>query len=259
MDQRTPASKTKGIIWLLTALLAGGAAALGLPFVARHVPWPMEQRLASMMNGSPELKACDLDRHLEAAALLEKVIRRVYPLYPSDREFPVSVTLIRGDSVNAFAFLGGRIYVYEGLLKQAESAEELAGILAHEIEHVKRRHIMQGVFVRLLTVQAAKAVLTGHGSMDPRLAGMLLNMRFSREQEGEADEGGLKRLHDARIDVSGFQRFFERAENQSSLPTILSDHPANEARAGLIKKYRTGPSVPIMSRAEWALVKKICE
>jgi len=259
MERSNPLSKAKGLIWTLTALLAGGAAALGLPFVARHVPWSLEQRLASMLNGSPEIKSCDLDRHREGAALLEKVIRRVYPLYPSDREFPAKVTIIRGDTVNAFAFLGGRIYVYEGLLKQTESAEELAGILAHEIEHVRRRHIMQGVFVRLLTVQAARAVFTGQGSMDPQLAGMLLNMRFSREQEGEADEGGLKRLHDARIDVSGFQHFFERAGNMSSLPTILSDHPANEERAELMKKYRNDPSVPIMSRDEWAQVKKICQ
>jgi predicted Zn-dependent protease len=254
-----PGSKFKGIIWLLAALLAGGMFALGLPFIARHIPWSVEQRLAMMVNGSPEIQACDLERHKEAAALLERVVRRVYPLYPADREFPAKVTIIRGDTVNAFAFLGGRIYVYEGLLKQTESAEELAGILAHEIEHVRRRHIVQGVFVRLMTVQAFKVIFTGQGSMDPQLAGMLLNMRFSREQESEADEGGLKRLHDARIDVSGLQHFFERAGNMSSLPTILSDHPASESRAELMKKYRNSSPDPIMSRAEWAQVKTICK
>ena len=259
MMQSMPGSKVKGIIWLLAALLAGGAAALGLPFMARSIPWSVEQRLAMMLNGSSEIKACDLDRHREAAALLEKVVRRIYPVYPTDREFPARVTIIHGDTVNAFAFLGGRIYVYEGLLKQAESAEELAGILAHEIEHVRRRHIMQGVFVRLMTLQAVKVIFTGQGSFDPKLAGMLLNMRFSREQETEADEGGLKRLHDARIDVSGFQHFFEREGGASSLPTILSDHPENESRAELIKKYRNGSVVPIMSQAEWAQVKTICQ
>ena len=258
MERSRSGAKFKGLIWLLVALLAGGAAALGLPFAARHVPWSVEKRLAALPAGLPEIQPCDLSRHKEAAALLDRVIRRVYPLYATDREFPVRITMIRGATVNAFAFLGGQIYVYEGLLKQTESAEELAGILAHEIEHVKRRHIMQGVFVRLLTVEAIKFILTGQGSIDPKLAGMLLNMRFSREQEGEADAGGLKRLHDAKVDIAGFQHFFARAEKAPLLPTILSDHPANEARAALMAKYRQGSPEPIMSRAEWAEVKKIC-
>ena len=258
MARRFSGKKFKGAIWLLAALLAGGAAALGIPFVAAQIPWSVEQRLASWQNGLPEIQPCDVNRNKEAAALLDKVVRRVYPVYPTDREFPVKITIIRGKTVNAFAFLGGTIYVYEGLIKQTESAEELAGILAHEIEHVKRRHIMQGVFVRLLTFEAIKFIFTGQGSMDPKLAGMLLNMRFSREQELQADEGGLKRLHDARIDISGFQHFFERAEDMPLLPTILSDHPANESRATLITKYRNGATLPIISHAEWAVVKRIC-
>jgi Zn-dependent protease with chaperone function len=258
MPRPVARAKIKGVIWLVAALLTGAAAAAGLPFFARQVPWSAEQRLATAPGSLPEIQPCDVARQKDAAALLDRVIKRVYPLYPADREFPLQITVIRGKTVNAFAFLGGQIFVYEGLLQETESAEELAGILAHEIEHVKRRHIIQGVFVRLLTVEAIRFILTGQGSMDPKLAGMLLNMHFSREQEHEADQGGLQRLHDARIDLAGFQRFFERAEKTPLVPTILSDHPAHADRAQLLAKYRRSDTVPIMSRAEWAIVKGIC-
>ncbi|HEY6872465.1 MAG TPA: M48 family metallopeptidase [Geobacteraceae bacterium] len=258
MDRAGPGSKIKGLVWLAVALCVGGGAALGVPFAARHVPWSVEKRLAVLQNGLPQIRVCDEGAHKDAAALFEKVVRRVYPVYPSDREFPVRIKVIRGTTVNAFAFLGGEIFVYEGLLKETESAEELAGILAHEIEHVKRRHIMQGVFVRLMTAGAVKFIFSGTGAMDPKLAGMLLHMRFSREQEREADEGALRRLRDGRVDVAGFQHFFERAESSAALPTILSDHPANDARAQLVARFRGAPAEPIMSKSEWAVVKTMC-
>lgn len=256
MTNSAPASKIKGLIWLLAALLLGGVTALGLPFFARHIPWSMEQRLAASLGGLPQLEASSLDRNREAAALLDNLIRRVYPLYPADKNFPVKIRIIRGKTVNAFATLGGQIYVYEGLLQQTGSAEELAGILAHEIEHVKRRHIIQGVFVRLLTSGAIRFIFTGQGSLDPQLAGMLLKMRFSREQEQEADAGGLKRLHDAAIDPAGMQAFFERTGKGANIPTLLSDHPADSDRAVLMAKYRPATPIPIMSHADWRVVKK---
>lgn len=258
MTDKISGSKIKGFAWLAMALAAGGAVAFGLPFFARHVPWSVEKRLAVLQDGLPEIKACDRATSTKADALFEKVVRRVYPVYPSDREFPVTVKLIRGESVNAFAMLGGQIFVYQGLLKQTDSPEELAGVIAHEIEHVKRRHVIQGVFVRLMTTGALKLIFSGPGASDPKLASMLLNMRFSREQELEADEGGLRRLRDARIDTSGFQHFFERAKNASSLPAVVSDHPSSDARAQLAANYRTPSAEPIMSRADWTLVKTMC-
>ena len=254
-----PGSKIKGLLWLAAALLLGGGAALGLPFAARHIPWSVEKRLSALPKGVPEIQECDLGVQREAAALLKKAVRRVYPLYPADKDFPIEVKVIRGNTVNAFAFLGGQIFVYQGLLKQADSAEELAGVLAHEIEHVRRRHIIQGVLVRLMTAGALKVVLNGSGTLDPRIAGTILNLRFSREQEREADEGALQRLHDGRVDVAGFESFFRRAESMNSVPTFLSSHPANDARAQMAQRFAGAASDPIMSRSEWALVKNICQ
>ncbi len=85
-----------------------------------------------------------------------------------------------------------------------------------------------------------------------------MSMTFSRKQEGEADEGGLQRLQDARIDVAGFERFFERAENMSVLPLILSDHPSSGTRAQLARRYAGHPFDPLMDRKDWNRLKTLC-
>ena len=252
-------SKSKGLLWLGVAALFATTLGLGLPYFARHIPWPVEKRMARFLGGLPDADPCRGARHPEAKDFLDQIVRRLYPLGPEDATFPVSVEAVRGPTINAFATLGGKIYVFEGLIKQAESAEELAGVLAHEIEHVRRRHIMQGVFVRLVTVEALSFVFSGKGQMAHEVANMVLNLRFTHKQEEEADEGGLKRLRDAQIDVVGFEHFFERAENMSSLPSILSDHPSNENRARLAQRFSGGVVRPILDQRNWAVMKKICE
>ncbi len=250
-------AKLKGLAWLVTAILVGVVAAYGLPYFARHVPWSIEQRAARLLGGAGAGERVCATRP-EAAALFKKIVARIYPIYPDDHTFPVTVEPVEGSTVNAFASLGGHIYVFDGLIKQAETAEELAGVLAHEIEHVRQRHIIQGVIVRLVTVEGLKLALSGGGAINPETASALLNLQFSREQEREADEGGLRRLQDARVDVAGFQHFFERAKNMSSVPAILSDHPDNDDRAQLAQRYRDHPIEPIMDKKDWELVKKIC-
>jgi len=247
--------KFKGLLWLLITVVLGVVTAYGLPYFARYVPWSVEKSMGRHLGGLPENEVCF--GKPTARASLEAVVHRLYPLYPDDSKFPISVEIISGSTVNAFATLGGKIYVYEGLLKQAQTPEELAGVLAHEIEHVKRRHIIQGVFVRLITVEVIHFLLSG-GHFDPRLVSFLLNMRFGREQESEADQGGLVRLRDAHISVAGFEHFFERAESMSNVPTVLMDHPATQERMQLVQKYLGGPSEPVLSQEKWLGLQSIC-
>jgi predicted Zn-dependent protease len=156
--------------------------------------------------------------------------------------------------VNAVAGLGGRVVVYDGLIREAESPEELAGVLAHEIEHVKRRHIIQGLIAKLVTTGAFRYAFAGKGAP----AELLLNLSFSRDEEREADEGGLERLRAAKIDAAGFLAFFERQAKQTSAAALLSDHPSNKGRSELARKYLGGPSEPVLSPQEWRDLRGIC-
>ena len=133
------ASKLKGGAWLLAALGVAAIAALGLPFGAKHVPWRFEQWMAALLVTTPAAPVCTGRNEPRARELLQTLVKRLYPLVDGDAELPITIDVIAGKTVNAYATLGGRIHVFDGLLQQAQTPDELAGVLAHEIEHVRNR------------------------------------------------------------------------------------------------------------------------
>ena len=232
---------------------------MSLPWLARHMPWRMENWLAAVVGGPPPGSPCAGRNDPQSLALFGDLTKRVYPIYPDDKALPITIEVIGGKTVNAFATLGGHIYVFDGLLKQAGSADELAGILAHEIEHVRNRHIIQGIAANLFTVGVLGVVLPGDAGVGTGIARLLVMLKFSRQQEHEADERGLQRLQAAHVDTAGFQQFFLRAEKMASAPEILSSHPANEMRAQLAATFRDSTVTPIMDAAQWKTLQRICD
>ena len=185
---------------------------------------------------------------------LDKLVLRIFPVYTEDAHIPLSVQIIPGKTVNAFASLNGKIFIFEGLLKEAQSPEELTGVLSHEIEHVKRRHVLEGVTTGVLSFLFMPDFGTGS-----QLASQLLKLKFNRTQEEEADFGGLERLKKAQVNAIGFKNFFDRMESQgSSVSAIISDHPASDARAKMTEAYLHDPSTPVLSEDEWVNLKKAC-
>ena len=107
--------------------------------------------------------------------------------------------------VNAFAVPGGHVVVFTGLIRAAASSDELAGVLAHEIQHVVLRHSVRGL-VRTMGWRAALSIVFGDvGPLSGvgELASRLGSLKFSRDQETAADLGGLALLRRARIDPRG--------------------------------------------------------
>ncbi len=156
-----------------------------------------------------------------------------------DSPYTFHVEVVESGVVNAFALPGGYLVVYSGLLKKAESAEEVAGVLAHEVNHVLKRHGMERI-VKTIGLAAVVTILTGN---QQGLAGIiqelgieLATLKFGREQETEADVEGLRLLHRARIPGDGMVAFFERLAKQDGQQIdILSSHPVSEGRAERLK------------------------
>jgi beta-barrel assembly-enhancing protease len=246
-------------MWIVLAIFVATLAAMSLPRLARHMPWRMENWLAAVVGGPAPGIPCVGRSHPQSLALFSDLTKRVYPIYPDDHALPITIEVIGGKTVNAFATLGGHIFVFDGLIKQAGSAEELAGILAHEIEHVRNRHIIQGIATNLFTVGVLGVVLPGDAGVASGIARLLVMLRFSRQQEEEADEMGLQRLQAAHVDTAGFQQFFLRAEKMPSPPEILSSHPANDMRANLAATFRDSTVAPIMDADQWKTLQRICE
>lgn len=248
-------SKLKGLAWVAAACAVGMCFAFGISPLARAIPWNWEKGLASALGSDAPGQTCPAGP--EAQALLHRLVNRLYPIEPGDKAFSIDVHIVKNPVVNAYAALGGHIYIDSGLLKQAESPEELAGVLAHEIGHVQHRDIMKGVIVRIFTVEGINMILGGHSSVGG-LANYFLNMNFSRSQEAQADEAGLTRLQIAHVDNRGFKDFFERMEKSGAAPVFLSDHPSNASRIAMAETFANPDPQPIMTRNEWGILKNYC-
>ncbi|MFW6218145.1 MAG: M48 family metallopeptidase [Verrucomicrobiota bacterium] len=151
--------------------------------------------------------------------------------------------------VNAFAMPGGKVAVYTGIFKVAETDEELAVVMGHEIAHVAARHGGERVSQNLLAAGGAAALQLGTSDMDSGDRQLLMAaygagatlgvlMPYSRHHEKEADEIGLiysaKAGYDPRAAIGFWQKM--EAEKNGSPPEFLSTHPSGATRIARLKE-----------------------
>jgi predicted Zn-dependent protease len=157
------------------------------------------------------------------------------------KEITYSFKVIKDDAtVNAFALPGGYIYVYSGLLLEADNEAELAAVLAHETAHVSERHAAERV-ATAYGIERVAAVVTGE---DPSMASEIVTgflgqgalLTYGREQESEADAVGLDLQIEAGYDPRAFVTFFRKLGSGSRVPTLLSSHPHPEDRINAIQR-----------------------
>ncbi len=157
-----------------------------------------------------------------------------------------SFKVVDSPEVNAFALPGGFIYVNRGLIETADSEDELAGVLGHEIAHVVARHGAEQA-MRAGLVQAGIGALGGllgqrggtGASMTKMAAQMVATgvfLKFSRDAERQADQLGARMLLDANIRPQGMVSFFEKlSAMQRTQPNAVlkffSSHPSPDERA----------------------------
>ena len=156
-----------------------------------------------------------------------------------DNPYKFEVTVVKSDVINAFALPGGYVVVFTGLMKKAESGEEVAGVLSHELNHVLQRHGLERI-VKSLGLMAVAAIVFGNQQglvgMMKQLGVELFTLKFGREQETEADLTGLQLLQRAKINPAGMITFFERlSEKDQGRMEWFSTHPMSAARAERLK------------------------
>jgi predicted Zn-dependent protease len=159
-------------------------------------------------------------------------------------EFHISREL----DTNAFALPGGSLVINAGTILKSSRAEELLGVVAHEMAHVTNRHSTRQI-VTLLGLYAVADIVFG-GTIGMIAAGgqgavYLLRQGFSRDQEREADREGLQYLNEARIDPFGLVEFFTKGrEEQQRIPLVgsveqyvgfLNTHPGTDERIDYLK------------------------
>jgi len=161
----------------------------------------------------------------------------------SDAKVPFTIKVIDSDEINAMALPGGFFYVNSGLILRADEEAEMAGVMGHEIGHVAARHwarsqtkgdIMQWATIPLILL--GPGGWAGYGIYEGlNLAIPLSFLKFSRDQEREADYLGLQYMYKAGYDPNAFVSFFEKFEAEErrhpgSIPKIFSTHPMTPDR-----------------------------
>jgi predicted Zn-dependent protease len=161
----------------------------------------------------------------------------------SDAKVPFTIKVIDSDEVNAFALPGGFFYVNSGLLLRAQEESELAGVMAHEISHVTARHgtkqATKGEMMQLATIPLmllGPGGWAGYGIYQAlQLAIPLSYLKFSRDDEREADFLGLQYMYKAGYDPNAYVTFFERIQadekrRPGTIPKFFSTHPPTPER-----------------------------
>ncbi|MGH2669412.1 MAG: M48 family metallopeptidase, partial [bacterium] len=154
--------------------------------------------------------------------------------------FTFRFEVLRDRSINAFAAPGGLVVVHTGLLVEARSADELAGILAHEITHVFARHSLRQLLFQLGLTASVRLVLGMPEGVADSIASAVVSLgslRFSRDQERDADRGGVELLTRARLPATGLQSFFDRlARQEGAVPALISTHPPSAERVAALQR-----------------------
>ena len=197
---------------------------------------------------------------------VDSIVARLAAARP-DSPYRFHVTVVDGPVFNAFAAPGGQIVLFRKMLQSAENPEDLAGVLAHEMQHIYHRHAMKAL-VRDLSIAAIVGAvfgdITGIGALAVAAGRTLTTLHYSRETETEADREGLRLLQAARVDPAGMVRFFETLKQHTGnagLPAYLSTHPDTEQRLAEMKalaKATPVQSEPLLADVKWDEVRKLC-
>ena len=222
---------------------------------ARLLPREVERQIGSAMVGDFGNRTC---RAPAGSAALDRLVVRLGP----DARI-ADIRIVNVGIVNAVTLPGGHVLVFDQLVQQAASPDEVAGVIAHELGHVDHRDVLAALIRQL----GLSVVLGGLGGDVGGWVNTLLAAGYSRQAEGAADGYAVDMLANARISATGAANFFARlAKNEmvvkraTRIAVYMSTHPMSDerrrrfaARAALQKD-----TTPALSPSEWRDLRAIC-
>lgn len=203
----------------------------------------------------------------EGQAALTRLVARLNP--DTELPYPLRVDVIDHSLINALAVPGGRILLFRGLLEAADTPEEVAGVLAHEIGHVVSRDPTRGV-LRAAGTAGILGLFLGDvfgGTVLVAASEAMLNATNQREAETLADETAYRLLARAKLPSRPFARFFEKMHDQygdddKSVVRYFASHPGllgRAERAAAADAIGDGPFEPSITDRDWVALRGICD
>ena len=223
-------------------------------WIAPHIPRSWEDRLGDAMIGDFGGRLCETP---QSAAAIEKLRRELGDDVPIRR-----IGIANVNMVNAVALPGGHILLFRKLIDEADSPDEVAGVLAHEIGHVRNRDTLTA-----LVRQLGLSVILGgfNGQVGGTING-LLSMSYSREAEKAADDYSIAALRAANVSPLPTAAFFAKLTKLSGGETVerstswMASTPVSAERAKAFRdSARKGQAyAPSLTRAEWQAIVNAC-
>lgn len=271
-DPRQRRARVRWTIAAAVSVLAVTAAVYlwGIPalaaLLAPRVPIAWEESVgrSAIAYMAPPERRCG-DARLGAA--MDEIVRRLTASAPPS-PYTLRVYVVRREVVNAHALPGGNVVVFTGLLERTRTPAELAGVIAHELQHVLRRHTTRAVIQDASTgllLMALTGDVTGPLAYGLQTARTLGSLRYSRHAEDEADTEGMKMLLAARVDPAGMIDFFDTiGKEEGRSPRALTYFSTHPLAADRIERLRamagawTGTPEPLLPGEDWPALVKRC-
>jgi beta-barrel assembly-enhancing protease len=260
----------RALIWGAATIATLVGLYFGLPIVAEPVasvmPLAWEERMGQNVRNQAlailarSTKECAAP---QGRAAIESLVQRLAAT--TESRYTFRVTVVDSPLVNAFAAPAGYIVVFRGLIDKASSAEEIAGVVAHEMGHVIERHGTEAI-IRQLGMNAILGAMLGDasgvGSTAADIGSQLAVLSYGRAAEREADRVGISMLNRADIRGAGLVAFFQRIGKESGgddrgMLRYLGTHPPTGERAADIEARAFGRGAA-MTAAEWQALRTIC-
>jgi beta-barrel assembly-enhancing protease len=245
----TGSARRAGVSLLFVLAAASGVgAAFTLVSVEQEVQLG-QQAQAEVQKTMPVMRDEGVDSYIDR-------IGAQLAAHATGPKYPYSFGVVNYKELNAFALPGGPIYVHRGTIAAARTEAQLAGVMAHEVAHIAERHaaqqISKGALANgLLGLLGAVLDNGGKGEAAARIGASVLTqsvfMKFSRDDEREADRVGAQIMERAGWDPHGIAEFMQVLHDQqqkspSSVQTFFSSHPSPAGRVRDLQTLVNGKS-----------------
>ncbi|PNK18717.1 M48 family metallopeptidase [Cylindrospermopsis raciborskii] len=214
----------------LLPLLLQGAQILQLSNLSTN----QEVELGRQMNDQvgQEIR---ISRNQQLTNYVSQLGRRLV-LNANRPNIPYTFQVVEDEQINAFATLGGFVYIHTGLLKAADNEAELASVIGHEMGHIEGKHLIEQMKQR--AIASGVASITGLDRSQAVAIGvdLALNRPRSRKDEFDADARGLRILTRSGYSPTAAVSFMRKLQSQGSIPTFLSTHPATGDRINRLQQ-----------------------
>lgn len=162
----------------------------------------------------------------------------------SESNYDYKIYVVQNDQLNAFATLDGNMVIFSGLIKFVDNAEELSAVLAHELGHVEKRHVVNKLIKELGITLILTVATGGDPAIISEVMRNIVSTVFDRKQETEADEFGLDLLEKSKINPLIMGTTFRKLKKELDVPyseemEFLMTHPNMNKRIKMALNYKT--------------------